>query len=77
MTKKDYERIAGALASIRPMSPAAFNGLSDFGKGAYRQWRKTVDALADALDRESRGRFKRDKFLKACGVEGGATCDAT
>ena len=61
MTKKDYVRIAAALAR----SKDAFRG-SD---GMRVQWQEDVSVIADALA-DDNPKFDRARFLKACGVEG-------
>lgn len=54
MTRKDYERLAAALLSTRPMGDERFEGWSD-----------AVKAVANALAADN-PRFDRERFVAAC-----------
>ena len=60
MTRKDFEVVAKALKAAKP----------DREDGFYVavQWRRTVAEMAAALALTN-GRFNRDRFLRACGME--------
>jgi len=55
MTRRDYERLARALARSRPQDDAM-----------HGQWRDDCCAVADALH-DSNPRFDVGGFLSACG----------
>lgn len=59
MTRKDYIRIAAALARSQPESSLG---------APYRVWESTACAIADSLAQEPGTRFDRAKFLAAAGV---------
>ena len=57
MTRKDYIRLARALAFCRPPEEAKYT--------EYHTWKKTVDALCIELRLENE-RFDTDRFVDAC-----------
>jgi hypothetical protein len=59
MTKKDYELVASAFATVAPAPDAS----ALFAAG----WLRGVAAMADALQ-ASNHRFDRARFLAACGA---------
>ena len=58
MTRKHFERIAAALASVRP-------SFSTDPTASLSQWVDTVQAICDMLAREN-PRFDRARFVDAC-----------
>ena len=62
MTRRDYVRIAAALAATRP----TYEG-DTFGRAIADQWRADVLALADMLGTDN-PRFDRDRFCRAAGM---------
>lgn len=60
MTRGHFHTIAVALLRATP--------LARDGESAMRQWRHTVYLVADALT-VTNGRFDKNRFLRACGVE--------
>jgi hypothetical protein len=71
MTKKDYVRIAAALARNTP----GFGSYSEHvawgsaSKPDVQAWSRIVTAIADVLAADN-PRFDRARFYKACGMEG-------
>jgi hypothetical protein len=57
MTRKDYLLLANSLYWSKPDTTPDIP-----------QWRSDVEAISTALQRDN-PHFKRDVFLKACGVE--------
>lgn len=57
MSRKDYQRLAAALASNRPADHWCPN--------KREQWRLDVKAIADALANDNPN-FDRGRFLGAC-----------
>jgi len=62
MTKKDYVKLAAALAYNRPTAVGLFSA------GMYA-WRRIVNDLADVCQSDN-PRFNRGRFLVACGALG-------
>ena len=56
MSRRHFEALADALASVRP---------SDTHSEAFAQWNHDVTKVANVCA-ESNGAFKRDKFYSAC-----------
>lgn len=65
MTKKDYQLIADALK--RAMLNITGYDPGEYCLTAYEQWRRDVDAIANACA-STNSTFKRSKFYEACGV---------
>ena len=60
MSRKDYIRIAAALAESRPAAHMA----EHIAVHAQWQWTKTRDALVTMLAADN-GRFDRERFIRA------------
>jgi hypothetical protein len=60
MTRGHFQYIADAVRAATP--------LARDGQPAMHQWELTVYELATRLA-ATNGRFRRDRFLRACGVE--------
>jgi hypothetical protein len=58
MTRKDYERIAQAIAECKPVEdqPALAQAVARV---------RIIDAIADAME-DDNPRFQRAKFINAC-----------
>lgn len=65
MTRRDYERIASALAFTRP-PPANTARASERDRGRYSQWVSDVVGISAALAEENPQRFDRNRFIGAC-----------
>jgi hypothetical protein len=67
VTREHFEAIAAAIALVRPdkVCPNPSNGM-------FISWNDCVVQLARVCA-DSNPRFDRDRFLKACGVGGGAS----
>ena len=68
MTRRDYVRIAAALADTRPMPP--FDGgrfLTAAGQAAYDQWAADVRAISAMLGADN-PRYDAARFAAACGA---------
>lgn len=63
MTHKDYALLATALASSKPA-----DSYGDVYVFRYHQWRKDVNAVADAIARDN-SRFNYARFYEACGYQ--------
>jgi hypothetical protein len=80
MSRKDYRLIAAELLRQRP-DIRGVNGVPTYAsapaweRGAYDEWATIVIGLAGVLSAEGgydlngNRRFKRDLFLKACGLD--------
>ncbi len=64
MTRKDYVLISEVLKNERPERDG-----TKWADGARDLWSTTVLNMARALAKDS-PRFDKDRFLKACGMEG-------
>lgn len=64
MTKKDYERIAKALAAAKPHP---YGQPGDFHDGRQGQHEQVVTILAEELALDN-PRFDRSRFYAACGI---------
>ncbi len=64
MTRKDYVLISAVLRAERPERDG-----TKWADGARDLWSTTVLNMARALAKDS-PRFDKDRFLKACGMEG-------
>jgi hypothetical protein len=60
MSKKHFEALAAALATMKPDDPQS---------ASYAQWTWDVDRVAGVCA-SFNTRFDSARFLKACGVEG-------
>jgi hypothetical protein len=65
MTQKDFELIAAVIRSTQPRNAASPGIISG---ARHEQFDKTARAFADRLANVN-PRFKRDVFLRDCGVE--------
>lgn len=61
MTRQHFEAIAEALRSEKPAD--------NWCPNKHVQWALDCKSIAFALSRFN-GRFDRDRFLRACGMEG-------
>lgn len=59
MTRKDYNLLAEALASVRPGTTTLEAAES------ITQWNECVIAVSRALNSDN-GRFDRERFIEAC-----------
>lgn len=59
MSRKDYEALAAALASVKP----TFSPTADYDSRMV-QWVLTRAAIADVLERDN-PRFNRYRFMRA------------
>lgn len=59
MTRKDYVKLAAALASVRPV------GVPNYPK--FYRWDLVVAAIGDTLA-DDNPRFDRARFVEACGA---------
>jgi len=69
MTKKDYELLAAFMLKSKPPYPDVEMEMNLFmySAGQYDTWQFMVLGLANILEQEN-SKFKRDKFIKACGL---------
>lgn len=70
MTKKDYVKLAAALAAAKPAAP--YTLVTKFDRDDVRGistevWQGTVHNVADVLSADN-PRFDRERFLAAAGV---------
>lgn len=73
MTKKDYERIAAALAAASPTLVSQSDRIRETGgpiadRSALWVWERVKTRLADALAADN-PRFDRSRFYAACGYQ--------
>ena len=70
MSRKHFKELADGLRHARPLWPAADIGrFSDpEAQAAVDQWKSDVRTVADAC-MYFNGRFDRDRFYRACGLE--------
>ena len=73
MTRKHFEAIA---AELRRQDPRPYDpDKVEWSSGAYCEWATIVLGIADTLstlagyDLNGNRRFKRDRFLAACGLD--------
>lgn len=66
MTRKDYELIARAIATLRSIYPDGAP-VNDHDKGFEHGTKQAAQYIATALATDN-NRFDRERFLKACGV---------
>lgn len=64
-TRRDFEFIASTLLSVRDNTLGQTRVEAD---AARVQWERTVARFASELGETNNG-FKRERFLRACGVE--------
>lgn len=64
MTRKDYVRLAAALAAAHPQHHLHDYDTADAADGAYNAWAEAVNAVAHALAADS-PRFDLVRFLEA------------
>ncbi len=70
MTRKDYVLISDALAAAKPEPHKEAEEAGEIATLAEEvAWRNCCLYVANALDHDS-PRFDKDRFLKACGMEG-------
>jgi hypothetical protein len=62
MTRKDYRRLAAALASVKVSAVGGWENVAC-------QWRADVLVIADALAADAPDAFDRERFYRACGME--------
>lgn len=65
MTKKDFIKIANVLCDLKPSTG---DNISNEQYNRLCVWRDTVDAFS-TMCATTNSRFKRDLFVKACGME--------
>ena len=64
MTRKDYVRLAAALAAAHPRHHLQDYDTADAADGAYNAWAEAVNAVAHALAADN-PRFDLVRFLEA------------
>lgn len=62
MTRKDFNKLAVSLASVRPGSMSTYDRFTD---DRFTVWERSVEAVADACA-GSNPRFDRERFISAC-----------
>lgn len=67
MTTADFELIAKGIVAAKPPTVAHLTSALDVV--AAKQWRQSARSMATILANEHPN-FNRDRFLRACGVEG-------
>ena len=69
MTRKDFQAIADALASVRPsyrdIDPMTFPHEAHQQQGAQLQWEHTCRAIGDVFAADNPN-FDRTRFVQAC-----------
>jgi len=68
MTRKDFELIARAIATLRSVYPDGAP-VNDHDKGFEHGTKQAAQYIASALASDN-NRFDRERFLRACGVAG-------
>jgi hypothetical protein len=75
VTRKHFIAIAAELQRQRPANLPEYGAMSAWEQGAYDEWSTVVLGIASTLsdlagyDLNGNRRFKRDRFLVACGME--------